>query len=331
MAEHANIVKNLHKSLRHEVKSGQSEKEVWDKLISNKDALKEYSKSMHALATIGWHLDKNNRIYWCKEVLKQYFEENGLEKSVKRELKTKLFEELRTKGVSETDEEKEKIEAKVYQLNIEVAEPLGKKILLDVGSCYNPFKILYGFHCIAIDISPATEDVLHCDFLNLNIKNDRNEYCGLHEIKDDLKRNVLRMCTFDVVVFSLLLSYFPSPQQRLKCCINAYHCLHLHGILLIITPDSSHQNKHVAMMKSWKKALELIGFTRFKYEKLDHLHCMAYRKSKDDSVLDNLFDKLSDAFFIPQDFQEIEEESQNINTSLDGVTYDSEVFAGLSI
>ena len=153
MAEHADIVKNLHKSLRHKVKNGQSEKEVWDKLICNKDALEEYSKSMHALATTGWQLNKNNRIFWCEQVLKQYFEENGCEESVKRELKTKLFKELRNKGVQETDEEINRIEMKVNELTVNVSEPLGKKILLDVGSCYNPFKILNDFHSIAIDLS----------------------------------------------------------------------------------------------------------------------------------------------------------------------------------
>lgn len=84
--------------------------------------------------------------------------------------------------------------------------------------------------------------------------------------------------SFDVVVFCLLLSYFPHPAQRLKCCLNAHKILRTHGLLLIVTPDSSHQNRHAVLMKQWKSAIEGLGFNRWKYEKKQHLHCMAFRK-----------------------------------------------------
>ena len=32
------------------------------------------------------------------------------------------------------------------------------------------------------------------------------------------------------------------------------------------------------MMRSWKTALEALGFSRWRYVKLEHLHCMAFRK-----------------------------------------------------
>jgi hypothetical protein len=32
------------------------------------------------------------------------------------------------------------------------------------------------------------------------------------------------------------------------------------------------------MIKSWKKAIESLGFVRWHYIKLKHLHCMAFRK-----------------------------------------------------
>ena len=109
--------------------------------------------------------------------------------------------------------------------------------------------------------------------------------------------------SFDVVVFCLLLSYFPHPAQRLKCCSNAHRILRTHGLLLIITPDSSHQNKHAALMKQWKSGIEGLGFSRWKYSKEEHLHCMAFRKvtnvtgvcQDDDSQL-----------IIPQDSHKVE-------------------------
>ena len=153
--------------------------------------------------------------------------------------------------------------------------------LLDVGSCYNPFSKFDKFEVTAIDIAPAHPTVLSCDFLSVNISESstRSELegevagNGIHHIKAGL---------FDIVVFSLLLSYFPSTHQRLQCCINAHKALCLHGILLIITPDSSHQNRHAGMMKSWKQCIEAIGFHRWKYVKDTHLHCLAFRKTKTD-------------------------------------------------
>lgn len=118
--------------------------------------------------------------------------------------------------------------------------------------------------------------------------------------------NILPSEMFHVVVFSLLLSYFPSASQRWECCQKAHQLLQTNGLLLIVTPDSSHQNKNSAMIKSWKTAIESLGFVRFKYEKQTHLHCMAFRKvapchscnygTGDDSMM-----------YIPQDFQEEEE------------------------
>jgi hypothetical protein len=84
--------------------------------------------------------------------------------------------------------------------------------------------------------------------------------------------------SFDVVVFCLLLSYLPAKAQRWTCCLKAHKLLKDNGLLIIITPDSSHQNKNMAMIKSWKTAIESIGFLRWKYHKDHHTHCMAFRK-----------------------------------------------------
>ncbi len=112
---------------------------------------------------------------------------------------------------------------------------------------------------------------------------------------------------YDVVIFSLLLSYLPATKQRLQCCINAYKVLRPHGLLLIVTPDSSHQNRHAEMMKDWKYCIEGLGFHRWRYVKDTHLHCMAFRKTggliSDYSHLAHTHALLS----IPQDNQELGE------------------------
>ena len=149
--------------------------------------------------------------------------------------------------------------------------------LLDVGSCYNPFSKFDWFEVMAIDIAPADSSVLYCDFLNVTITPSDDKEKG-EGSGSGLSR--IKAASFDVVVFSLLLSYLPSTELRLRCCINAHKVLCLHGLLLIITPDSSHQNRHAAMMKAWKQCIESIGFHRWRYVKDTHLHCMAFRKTR---------------------------------------------------
>lgn len=128
-----------------------------------------------------------------------------------------------------------------------------------------------------------------------------------------LKLNQLEAEYYHVVVFCLLLSYFPSPFQRWKCCIHAHQLLTDNGLLLIITPDSSHQNRNSKMVKSWKEAIESIGFTRCKYAKLDHLHCMAFRKSC--NVTKDNAKEFAPSMYIPQDFNFIKVQKSNLDNN----------------
>lgn len=126
-------------------------------------------------------------------------------------------------------------------------------------------------------------------------------------LKEGKQVKILPSELFHVVVFSLLLSYFPSAFQRWECCRKAHQLLRPNGLLLIITPDSSHQNKNAAMMKSWKTGIESLGFVRWKYEKQTHLHCMAFRKVAP-CHSSNYGNGDAEMMYIPQDFQEEEDE-----------------------
>ena len=181
--------------------------------------------------------------------------------------------------------------------------------LLDVGSCFDPFGKFNAFQTLAIDISPATDSVVEMDYIKVEVtKSEENIGSSLSYCSDDSlgeKRQCIQEKSFHVVVFSLLLEYFPSPRQRWTCCWKANKVLTLDGVLVIITPDSSHVNKRAAQMKSWQNALEThLGFKRWKYEKLTHLHCMIYRKVADVEDLTSSFhdsDELSTLLYIPQD------------------------------
>lgn len=147
------------------------------------------------------------------------------------------------------------------------------------------------------------------DQLNLaeSLFQDRTNMLHLESfLKEGQQVKILPSERFHVVVFSLLLSYFPSAVQRWECCRKAHQLLRPNGLLLIITPDSSHQNKNAAMMKSWKTGIESLGFVRWKYEKHTHLHCMAFRKVAPCHSC-NRGDGDPEMLYIPQDFQEEED------------------------
>lgn len=57
-------------------------------------------------------------------------------------------------------------------------------------------------------------------------------------------------------------------------------------------------------MKSWKTAIESMGFCRWNYVKQDHIHCMAFRKIQKHEASECLFlnDITPEMLYIPQDF-----------------------------
>ncbi|MBN3271506.1 SAMTR protein, partial [Polyodon spathula] len=195
-------------------------------------------------------------------------------------------------------------------LSSRLARLSGKIRLLDVGSCFNPFLKFDEFLTVGIDIVPAVQSVYKCDFLNLQLQQPLQLAqdavdAFLKQLKNPI--DALPGELLNVVVFSLLLSYFPSPYQRWICCKKAHELLALNGLLLIITPDSSHQNRHAMMMKSWKIAIESLGFKRYKYVKFSHMHLIAFRKVSLKTTSDLVSRNYPEMLYIPQDFNNAEE------------------------
>ena len=118
-----------------------------------------------------------------------------------------------------------------------------------------------------------------------------------------------------MVVFCLLLEYLPLPAMRHDVCLKAWQVLTDWGLLLIVTPDSSHQAKNELQMKCWRLALLKMGFARVYTEKLPHARCLGFIKVPADlqdspyvqenirKLNDKLVDKcrVTDLMFIPQD------------------------------
>lgn len=282
--ELATFIKNVHEGLRHQSQL-LGEETAWQLHCSDEDKLKKYASAMKELSLNFWEVnfekhDKAiSRIKWSVETCVSYFTEN--------------IEYFRQKEQTAIDKFHISVDS------IELTSFNHKWMLLDVGSCYNPFSMFNYFDVTAIDIAPGTNEVYKCDFLNVSIGTDEAKY---HGAITSMKSN-----SFDIVVFSLLLEYLPSPKQRLECCEKAYQLLKTEGILIIITPDSKHPGANAKLMKSWRIILANIGFFRIKYEKLPHIHCMAFRKSFSKQITLNWAkfygkEQVYDGIYIPQDF-----------------------------
>lgn len=276
----SNEIKSLHKILRVKTKKFGAKK-AWRDHLEAKEKLKKYALAMKELAVNHWEVNdrkstakqngqsqQRSRISWSVNYCREYFSKCDLITGI-RQREIRILDELQI----DTTEMKSLASAEKWAIE--------RIKLLDVGSCYNPFAAFPDFDVTAIDIAPANEDVYECDFLNAEVVDDSqiNAKESKHRKIDKLPRN-----SFDAVVFSLLLEYLPTSEQRLKCCEKAYDLLRSEGVLIIITPDSKHVGANAKLMKTWRYALGLMGFGRVKYEKLEHISCMVFRKCFDGEV-----------------------------------------------
>ncbi|KAF7246509.1 S-adenosylmethionine sensor upstream of mTORC1 [Varanus komodoensis] len=316
------VVKSVHRRLRKKYREVGDFDKIWREHCEDEETLCEYAEAMKNLADNHWTKtsEGEGRIEWCCSVSREYFQNGGQRKALEKDEKRAV---LASKGVQSTSvQSTAKTEDSSESSNNcsvmdELLHPSGKIRLLDVGSCFNPFLKFEEFLTVGIDIVPAVESVYKCDFLNLQIQQPLQlAQDAIDAFLKQLKNPIdsLPGELFHIVVFSLLLSYFPSPYQRWICCKKAHELLVLNGLLLIITPDSSHQNRHAMMMKSWKIAIESLGFKRFKYSKFSHMHLMAFRKISLKTTSDLVSRNYPGMLYIPQDFNSIEEEEFSNNS-----------------
>ncbi|XP_023342826.1 probable methyltransferase BMT2 homolog isoform X2 [Eurytemora carolleeae] len=309
MAEHvskehlrmAGVVKHVHSELRRKLRSGKPFHEVWNEHLSQESTLQEYAKSMELLATHHWAKEVDPatcRINWTYSKIQQYFHGGGL--------------------VQQLYKDKRRAERNSASTECEVDPPIPLRVqMLDVGSCYNPFYKYSDVDVTAVDIAPARDEVLICDFINVPIKSER-EFDGRKLIS-------LGAESFHVILFCLLLEYIPSQLARLECCEKASKVLKKNGILIIITPgteqleqspplapisDSSHQNKNSVLIRGWKQVLSQIGFAQVYYEKKQHFHGLVFRKlgeeemalvRMENSLIPLTREEMIQRFQIPQD------------------------------
>lgn len=297
----AHTIKRTHRTLRERTQRLGAQ-QAWQQHLQDGVALQEYANAMRDLATRYWDANsdskagkrtrsststEHNRIAWSVRFCEEYFFVGGTngEDVVERPhsastssilMQQREREERIRECLGKEEGEEKGDEQQVVRDQLWTGASGGKLRLLDVGSCYNPFvRYANRFDVTAVDIAPAAETgVKRCDFLALQIDDDDD---GKAASSESISRLPGRH--FDVVVFSLLLEYMPTSEQRLHCCSQAYRLLRPEGILIIITPDSKHVGANARLIKTWHYALALLGLSRVRIEKLEHLTCMVFRRA----------------------------------------------------
>lgn len=267
----ANKIKNVHKSLRAMCRECGDE-QAWKRHMNDEETRKIYAESMKQLASDYWNKndETQDRIKWTIDYCEKYFSEE-IVKWYEKDLRSIEF--LKSEGKVSTSFEA--TECQEIQLR-------GSKIeVLDVGSSGNFFRNSENFKILPIDISPSDPTVYVCDFLSVNFGDSLEMKSRQQNVVDFESEEIIQLPRnhFHVVVFCLLLEYLPSSELRIKCCQRAYEVLKSQGILVIITPDSNHENRNSKLIKHWRWTLEHFGFHRIKLTKLRNLTCMAFRKS----------------------------------------------------
>jgi len=260
----ADFIKSLHADLRLEAQNNIDDSEqIWDNHVKD-GSLAEYSSAMHQLATQHWKTSEgSSRISWVTDQVKKFFFRGD-----RKKWKTKIESFKTGHGQPESNQP---------SCDAEPVENSNNYHLLDVGSCYNPFAEEFRedsrIKVTAIDLQPSQDTldtVMKCDFYRVPV-GDCFQVSG-NEVTS-LKRGA-----FDVVVFCLLLEYLPLPKMRHRVCLKARDSLSDWGLLLIVTPDSSHQGKNETQMKAWRLALINMGLIRICTEKLPHARCLGFIK-----------------------------------------------------
>lgn len=112
---------------------------------------------MRSLAIGPWQQARDkegNRIAWCVDVCEEYFARGTLAKLLLKDLRRTVHQMPTLVPLDILPKTEEDVSHLAQCFNSR------KLFLLDVGSCYNPFKKFPQFEVTAIDIAPADKVII---------------------------------------------------------------------------------------------------------------------------------------------------------------------------
>lgn len=150
----ADFIKSVHGDLRKQVQKANGDfHSVWQEHCCNLSLLQQYSQSMKELAVEHWAGNNLRRIEWCKDICVEYFYHGGYEKCLRKDCRRVFFnlDQHQDCGCQTDAEDLQlRLSRDDYQMKSD------KLVLLDVGSCFNPFQAFSDiFIPLAIDLCPA--------------------------------------------------------------------------------------------------------------------------------------------------------------------------------
>ncbi|EDQ92975.1 uncharacterized protein MONBRDRAFT_22269 [Monosiga brevicollis MX1] len=254
--------------------------QVWDRHLEDHAALEAYAAAMHELAESHWktaddRTDHVDRVAWSYQQISRYFTKElskCLAKDARRLQHRDPGPDVAVSVPPATADEHPATKQAKVDPNHSFAAPFR---VLDVGSCFNPLRVHKDLDVTALDLAPATPEVLRADFLQC--------------FSSGQEGPAAELCphSFDVVVMHYVLSYMPSPWLRYKCIQQARRALRPNGLLILTDPDSSKQNKNGPRMAAgWRRAIQSCKFRRVAYERLPHCHAMSFRAVEQPHLVD---------------------------------------------
>lgn len=183
--------------------------------------------------------------------------------------------------------------------------------VLDVGSCYGPFRTKRLSPHIPLIVTsldlephcPSTGDlspVIAADWLTAEIAFTTEPFESTTDdsvqIQDGGRVEVtiehpsgagacgryrlvrLAAASYDAVVFCLLLSYLPSPSLRYLACLHAFLVLKEGGMLVVLSTRTQ-GSRQVPWVQEWSEAIESAGFIREHVQTREKVVVLAFRKS----------------------------------------------------
>ena len=293
------VVVSHHKALRAAARSTEEDAdESWKRCVGSDgaEALRKYSEAATEIGNRAWVL---SALEWSVDAMGRYFGDGGecvgcgksnVEFSWKLANKRRARALAKARGCDMRDviDEVEGDDAR----GTPDRSVRGKAIkVFDVGSCWD----YYGSHfkhawpgglrveTLACDLRPSVPSVFECDWLRVRVSEPQREIADPAEGSSFRRLLSVESHGVDALVFSLVLSYVPTPKQRGEMVRRARLALKNRGegLLFIMTPHSTDKghSPHNALpiLKEWRHAIEAIGFERVLYDRHKSLHCLCFR------------------------------------------------------
>ena len=295
------VVVSHHKALRAAAREEEDADESWKRCVGSDgaEALKRYSEAATEIGNRAWVL---SALEWSVDAMGRYFGDGGecvgcgKSSSSGVEFSWKLANKRRARALAKARgcdmrDVMDEVEGEDARGTPD-RSARGKAIkVFDVGSCWD----YYGSHfkrawpgglrveTLACDLRPSVSSVLECDWLRVRVSEPHREIAD--PVAGSSFRRLLGVESHgvDALVFSLVLSYVPTPKQRGEMVRRARLALKNRGegLLFIMTPHSTDKghSPHNALpiLKEWRNAIEAVGFERVLYDRHKSLHCLCFR------------------------------------------------------